>query len=98
MSLLLETSKNNLLLSLRGVTFTNPFIRKAFGQAPDSVDVVELYKKNLGKQLKKIIHEKGEPFIVVVKNDEQSIEDVFLVPFEKRGGELKVSSPFHISL
>lgn len=96
MSLLKDCSKNNLLVSLRGITFSNPYFRRAFGQFPDTIDVVDLPKKNLAKRLKKMIWEKGEPFIVQVRNDEQCIEDIFLVPFEKKDGKINISSPFRI--
>ena len=94
MSILAEARRNNIIAALKGVTFTNPFIRQAFGQSPSKLEIVYLSRRKLGQRIQEEIRRQKKPFLVVVRNEQQLVENVILVPFEKKNDTFQIVSPF----
>jgi len=90
MALIDEIKKNNFYTALKEITFTMPFFRRAFGQYPYEVEVITFRKKKLGKRIKETISKKKSPFVAIVRDKEERIIDIFLVPIEKHGDGFKV--------
>lgn len=90
MSIIAETRENNMLMLFKGITFVNPFFRQVFGQSPSSIDVVSLPKEDLDNRIRDEIDKKQHPFLVLVRDENELIEDAFVVPLEKKDDKYTV--------
>jgi hypothetical protein len=83
MKTLKETVFNNIMLSLIGINFTNPFFRRIAGQFPYEVPTLTISEsddKEREKLFKQICKEQKESFILVIRNNEADLENILFVP------------------
>ena len=97
MSLLKKIKRNSLTMALNESIFTTPFFRRAFGQYPYDVEIVTLKKNKLGENLRKALSQKNKPFVVIVRNKDEDIDDVFFVPILKEGKNVRVLRPHEVA-
>lgn len=81
---------NNILAAFNGVVFSNPFLRKAFGQYPYDIQTLTFTEKSFRKQLLKAINNRKEPFVAIIKDDDGDIQDILFVPITKEKGKLRL--------
>lgn len=90
MSILAKTKYNNDLVRLRGINLINPFLRRALGQYPFEIETQIFGPKKLTRNLQKEVYKRKEPFIAIIKDNNDDIVDVLMVPFKIEGDSVCV--------
>ncbi len=81
---LAEHNRNNAMLALMGITFTNPFFRRMAGQYPYEVPVYTIYEdddhKEASLKIAKLYRREQKSFCVIIRGKGAELEDILFLP------------------
>lgn len=90
MEMLEHTINNNLCIAFSGTVFTSTFFRRVFGQLPYEVETLTFTESNVKKKLIKAIVSRKSPFVAIIKDSNDQIQDIFFVPIIKEKGKYRL--------
>ncbi len=82
-----EVVKNNFLLALSSINFTDSFFRGLAGQFPYEVATYTIYEtdeKKMQKKFNKILNDSDEPFLIILRKQNTELGEILFVPIANK--------------